>query len=317
MSKMTFRTFGRTGLEVSRVGLGAGGPSRLGKSRGASDTSVAKVVHRALDLGINIIDTAAAYGTEQAIGAALAGVGQQVHIATKVSCYGRDGGRGYKSNPITDPGAVIESVENSLRCLRRETLDIVQLHGVAPATYSAVVEPLYPALVQLRDEGKIRFIGISETPAADPTQETAVRACQSGLFDTLMIQHAIFDQRAEAGTFAAARGQDVGVFCMSAARAAFTSPEQLQEMLMRIDPADPPSLDFLLQGAVASYADAAFGFAAACDDLHVVLVGTGNPDHLTQSTSAILADPLPGEHLQFLREHFGHLDGSLLWGAGE
>ena len=313
--EMTFRTLGRTGLEVSRVGLGAGGPSRLGKSRGADDACVARVVHRALDLGVNIVDTAAAYGTEAAIGAALADVSPQVHIATKVSCYGPAAADG--SRPVADPQAVIGSVENSLRCLRREALEIVQLHGVAPSSYDTVVERLYPPLAQLRDQGKIRFIGISETPPGDPLQETAVRACASGLFDTLMIQHAVFDQRAEAGTFAAAREQNVGLFCMSAARAALVSPQLLRGVLERIDPADPPSLEFLLRGPVKTYADAAFRFAAACHDLHVVLVGTGDPEHLRESVAAVLGEALPAAHLQFLKERFGHLDGSLLWRPDE
>ena len=140
---------------------------------------------------------------------------------------------------------------------------------------------------------------------------------QSGRFDTLMIQHSIFDQQAERGTFAAARAQGVGIMCMSAARGAFTSAEQLQEVCARLDPSDPPSLEFLLQGEVTTYVDAAYGFASACPDLHTIVVGTGVPDHLSQSASAVLRAPLPAEHVDILKERFGHLDGSLLWKEGE
>ena len=70
-SQMIYRTLGRTGLKVSAVGLGGGGFSRLGLSNGKSEADTISLIHLAVDLGVNIIDTAAAYGTEPLIGRAI------------------------------------------------------------------------------------------------------------------------------------------------------------------------------------------------------------------------------------------------------
>ena len=72
---MEYRRFGRTGLQVSVIGLGTGGPSRLGQRSGIPEPEAIKTVHRALDLGVNLIDTAANYaGSEAILGRALRGV---------------------------------------------------------------------------------------------------------------------------------------------------------------------------------------------------------------------------------------------------
>ena len=81
---MDYTTFGRTGLKVSVVGLGAGGPSRLGVNTGGSEQESIAVVRRALELGVNYIDTAEAYGTEGIVGKAIRGVDRDgLVISTK------------------------------------------------------------------------------------------------------------------------------------------------------------------------------------------------------------------------------------------
>src|SRR5258708_5890401 len=76
-------TLGRTGLDVSIAGLGCGGHSRLGLTNGGSEDAAVAVVHRALDLGINLIDTARVYGTEEVVGRALASRRDDVVLSTK------------------------------------------------------------------------------------------------------------------------------------------------------------------------------------------------------------------------------------------
>jgi aryl-alcohol dehydrogenase-like predicted oxidoreductase len=76
---------GRTGAEVSVAGLGCGGASRLGMARGASAEDAARVVTRALDLGVTFIDTARAYGTEDAVGLGIRGRRDGLFLSTKVS----------------------------------------------------------------------------------------------------------------------------------------------------------------------------------------------------------------------------------------
>ena len=82
---MDYTTLGRTGLKVSVMGLGCGGPSRLGTLTGCGKDDAMAVVHRALDLGINLIDTAPLYETEGVVGSAIEGRGRElVVLSTKV-----------------------------------------------------------------------------------------------------------------------------------------------------------------------------------------------------------------------------------------
>ena len=166
---------------------------------------------------------------------------------------------------------------------------------------------------ELQKEGKIRHLGITEHPGIDPEQDMAVKVCHSELFATLMIQYGIFDQLAQHRTFELASRHKIGVLGMCAARAAFTNPQALRTRLSRILPEENYSLDFLLQGSIHSYADAAFQFAAARKEIDTIVVGTSRVDHLIQSSRAILGDPLPQAHTQKLEQDFGHTKGEELW----
>lgn len=299
---MEYTTLGRTGLRVSRVGLGAGGPSRLGLARGAGQEQMERLIGRALNLGVNLIDTARGYGTEAAIGQALEALGaRDVVVATKAVCA------------PADPTAVTREVEESLRDLRRETLDLFQFHGVEPRDLDGVVERLLPVAERLRAQGKVRFVGLTEHPSADTGQEAAARACASGLFDTVMVQYGVFDQAAPQRTLPAARAHGVGVLCMSAARGALVSEAALAGALAKLGACSVEDMRFLRDGGRRTWADLAFQFAAACDGIDVVLVGTGDPDHFEASARAVVGPPLPAPHLEWLRQRFGATAGEALW----
>src|SRR3954453_19761727 len=122
---MKYRTLGRTGLQVSLVSLGTGGPSRLGQGSGVVEADAHRLVRRALDLGINFIDTAAGYGQSEAIlGRALQEVPREAYyLATKFGPLQGDA-------PKDDAQELVASVELSLQRLGVETIDVMQLHGV-------------------------------------------------------------------------------------------------------------------------------------------------------------------------------------------
>ena len=311
---MQYTTLGRTGLRVSRVGLGAGGPSRLGRSRDATAADMDRLIGRALDLGVNFIDTARTYGTEDAIGRALrARRADDVIVATKAWMYDMADGENPERKPHTDPRRVIDSVEESLRDLRRDRIDLFQYHGVGPAALDIFVERLLPVAEGLREQGKVRFIGLTEQPMFDYSQDMATRACASGLWDSVMVQYGIFDQAGDTCAFPPARANGAGVICMSAARGALVSEEALGRTLARLDAGTPDDLRFLLGEPPGTWAELAFRFAAACEGIDVVLVGTGNPAHLEAGARAILGPPLPPEHLTWLRDRFGNCRGEALW----
>ena len=154
---MLYRTLGRTGIQVSPYGLGA---LMFATSMGNAPEESAGIIHKALDAGINLIDTADAYGdSEDVVGKALQGRRDEVVLATK---FGRPAG--------TDPnqqGAsrrwIVTAVENSLRRLRTDHIDLYQLHRPDPDTD---IEETLAALTDLIRDGKVRAIGASGTPAS-------------------------------------------------------------------------------------------------------------------------------------------------------
>src|SRR5271155_6085638 len=125
---MEYTTLGKTGLEVGVAGLGCGGFSRLGLGTGKSEAEAIALVHEALDLGVNLFDTAAVYGTEAVLGRALKKVPRErVVIATKAWIpRGAGGSAGERA---------AASLDRSLRELGTDYIDVFQLHGVSPAAY--------------------------------------------------------------------------------------------------------------------------------------------------------------------------------------
>src|SRR5580693_7913471 len=120
---MHYTTLGRTKLRVGVAGLGTGGFSRMGLKTGKTEDEAARLILDAADLGINFIDTAPAYGTEGVVGRALKSLPRdQVVIATKSSVR-RDGER-------FTPERVVASLDNSLRVMGTERIDVFNLHGV-------------------------------------------------------------------------------------------------------------------------------------------------------------------------------------------
>jgi aryl-alcohol dehydrogenase-like predicted oxidoreductase len=144
---MDYRTLGRTGLRVSVMGWGAGGPSRLGqRDEVNSEADSVALVQRGLDAGINFIDTAEAYRTEEIVGQAIAGRDRSaLVISTKKSS--RDDG--------FTPENLRRGLEDSLRKLGTDYIDVYHLHGLKAEQYDYCLNETYPALVKLREAGKI------------------------------------------------------------------------------------------------------------------------------------------------------------------
>ncbi len=303
--------FGRTGIRVSVAGLGCGGHSRLGQSYGASADDSVRLVRRALDLGINYIDTAHAYGTEEIVGTALRGRRDRAVISTKVSPRGRDGA-------LLDAGALRAAVQASLEKLGTDWIDVYHLHGVGDAEYTACVTDLVPELERLRDEGTIRFLALSERFGADPGHTMLQQAVQDDCWDVMMVGFNPLNPSARDRVFAVTRETDVAIEVMFAVRRALSRPDELSRVAGelveqgRIDGADldrEDPLGFLVhEGGAASVVDAAYRFSRHEPGCHVILTGTGSVEHLEENVRSINAPPLPRADLDRLRTLFGHLD---------
>jgi L-galactose dehydrogenase len=307
-----YRRLGKTNLQVSRMGLGTGGPSQLGQKSGVPEAEARNVVHEALDLGINLIDTAAAYGaSEEILGRALAGVARDRYVlCTKCSdTVNGDGGSRLRT------GAELRaSVEASLRRLQTDEIDVFQLHAVLPEDYDHARDELVPVMQDLRAEGKIRFLGITESFARDPHREVLRRAMEDGLFDTILVGYNLLTPGPETDVLPLAGQTDTGVLVMCAVRRRIARPEALAELVRSLKAEgliapdalpDAGPLDWLVTGDVTSVPDAAYRYVAMQPQVDCVLTGTASASHLRQNVAAIAAGPLPQAAVARLRSVFG------------
>ena len=293
--EMEYRRLGRTGLRVSVMALGCGGPSRLGLSTGRTTEQSAAVVQAALDAGVNIIDTATAYRTEPLVAAGLRGRSRdQVVLSSKrgLRADGRD-------RLLT--GAELQAaVEASLRRLATDYVDIYHLHGVSAEQYAHARDEMVPALQRLKEAGKVRFLGITERFGNDTDHRMLRVALADGLFDVIMVGFSMLNQTARDSVLRPAADRDIGTMIMFAVRRAFSRPERLRELLAELagrgevdrelaTAADPFSF---LAADPEDLADAAYRYCIDQPGVSTVLSGTGNVDHLRANIASFARGPL-------------------------
>ncbi len=156
---MQTRILGRNGPQITIIGFGAwaiGGPWQYGWGKVDDDESI-KAIHTAIDNGINWIDTAAVYGfghSEEIVGKAIKGIRKDVFIATKCGML-NDG----KGNAVINlkPESIRKEIEESLKRLQTDYIDLYQFHWPDPNT---PVEDSWGTMVELKNEGKVRYIGV-------------------------------------------------------------------------------------------------------------------------------------------------------------
>jgi L-galactose dehydrogenase len=305
---MLYRTLGRTGLRVSLLGVGTGGPSNFGQATGVPEADIHRLVRRALDVGVNIFDTAAGYRESEAIlGRALKGVSRDhYYLATKFTPE--------HDNQVVSPEEVVASVERSLTHLRTEYVEVLQFHGVRPRHYREVVDRLLPTVLKLQEQGKCRWIGITEQYGEDGAHEMLQMALADNHFDTAMVGYNMLNQSADHLVYPQCLEHNVGVFIMFAVRRVLASNERLEQTIADLKqrglvaadavPERQP-LDWLIHGNVDSIPSAAYKYTAMHAATSTVLSGTANLEHFETNLRA-LADPvLPAPDYARLRQLFG------------
>jgi len=201
---LRYRNLGRTGIKVSPYALGA---LMLATAVGNPDPEDSiRIIHKALDAGINLVDTADAYGdSEEVVGRALRGRRDSVVLATKV-------GRPVGSDPNQQGASrrwIITAVENSLRRLQTDHIDVYQIHRPDPGT---AIEETLSALTDLVRSGKIRAFGTSTMPASDLVQAHWVAERRGlGRFRTEQPPYSILNRGIEREVLPVAQQYGMGV----------------------------------------------------------------------------------------------------------
>ena len=305
---MDYVTLGRTGLKASVMGLGAGGPSRIGKGTGKTTKESIAVVRQALDNGINIIDTAEFYRTEKIVGEAIKGYDREsIILSTKKSTWGN-----------LTPEAIEKSFNKSLQNLGTDYIDIYHLHAVLPEDYSRIVSIAIPTFEKLQKEGKIRFIGITERFDIDSRHKMLEKALMEDIWDVMMVGFNILNQTARELIFPKTVQRKIGTLIMFPVRLAFSRPQRLKEILVeliksgKLDSTDinvEDPLEFLIQdGGADNLVDAAYRFCRFETGADVILSGTGDIEHLKENIKSFLRPPLPDEVVAKLKLIFRNVD---------
>lgn len=295
---MEYKVLGRTGLRVSRIGLGT---AELGFSYGIgprsvpTDSEADSLLKSAVDMGINFFDTAHIHqlADERIARSGIAKI-PGVIVATKCGHFLEKGEDPPEQELRT---RIISEVEDNLRNLQMEALPILQLHG---GTKEQIERgDVTRILGRLKEEGKVQYVGISTRG-----EEAPLAAIRSGFFDVIHVAYSLLDQRMSKKVLPQALKNNVGVICRSVLlKGALTNlvsylsdslePLKRKAHKARIVAADELNTDL---------PTLAIRFALFEQALSVVLIGTNKPENLRKAVSVVRHNPLPSDVVSALRE---------------
>ena len=329
---MEYRTLGRTGLRVSALGFGCGNVGGLLIRGAPADRE--RAVARALELGINYFDTAPLYGdgqSEQNLGQVLRALKADVYVGTKV--------RLPAASLAEIPAAIARSLEDSLRRLGMERVDLLQLHNPITVerragTVSArdVLEAIVPTLGRLVEQGKTRFYGI--TALGDTAALCEV--IDAGVLDTAQVCYNLLEPSAGHEVPAGYPAQDFGrllVRCRERRTGVIVIRVLAAGALSGADTRHPvaaPAVDpiasgpdyatdvrrarrlgaLVEEGHAGSLVEASLRFALASDAVSTVLLGYSSLEQLEYAAACVAKGPLPAPMLARLPALWDRLAGA-------
>ena len=299
---MKYRKLGQTGYEVSELGMGG----LFVSSYGAVKEEARKAVRRALELGVNYVDTAPGYmDSEEVLGYALDGVSQPYILSTKL------GGRPRPFDP-QDKDALRRSVEESLRLLKRDTIDILMIHEPdRPGQYNWFTDrerfhgPVTELLAELKNEGIVRFTGIGGTTAYE-----IVPILEQGDYDVILtaFNYSLLWQEALIEVLPAAKRKGVGIIIGSPLQQGALARRYNDEVNGKARWLSSPRreqykrLYALLDEIELSLPELALRFVISNPDISTVLMGARSVAEVEANVKAVEVGPLPTELLARIQE---------------
>jgi len=314
---MKYRRLGRTGFMISEIGYGAWG---IGGSMwiGAEDEVSLRALHLAVDLGLNFIDTALAYGrghSEQLVGRLLKERGERIFVATKIPPKNQvwPAPAGSRLEDLFPADYIEACTEKSLRNLAADGIDLQQFHVWNDEW--APREEWQDAVVRLKKAGKVRHFGISMN---DYEAENGLAAAATGHIDAFQFIYNIFEQEPESVLLPYCRDHDIGAivrvpldeggltgkitpettFPAGDFRNLYFRGRRRQEVADRVE-----RLRFLLHDGAETLTDAALRFCLSHDAVSTVIAGMRTPDHVEANCRVSDGRGLPKADLEALRSH--------------
>ncbi|ULT56154.1 aldo/keto reductase [Neobacillus drentensis] len=207
---MNYRLLGKTDLKVSEIGYGAWGIGNTGW-QGANDEESIKALNKAIDLGLNFIDTALGYGnghSERLVGQVVRERPETIYVSTKIPPKNLKwpAPAGIPAEEAFPADHIISCTEESLRNLGVDTIDVQQFHVWSDEWVNQ--GDWLEAIKKLKEQGKIKYFGVSIN---DHQPENAIKLIETGLVDTVQVIYNIFEQRPEDKLFPACEKHNVGV----------------------------------------------------------------------------------------------------------
>jgi aryl-alcohol dehydrogenase-like predicted oxidoreductase len=284
MADLPKRELGRTGLQVTMLGYGAMELRGAPRARDITELQAETILNAVLDAGINYIDTSIDYGlSEERIGRYIGHRRDDYYLASKCGCLvgAPPSPPGQRSSHIFTRENIVAGVEQSLRRMKTDHLDVVQFHS-SPSQRTLAENGAVEALLELKNAGKVRFIGMSGT-FPHLTDHIAM-----GVFDVFQIPYSAVEREHEAAISAAS---EAGAGIVIRGGAAKGAPAPGKQAGMQWDRWQRAGLDELLQGMPA--VEFVLRFTFSHPDMDTTIVGTVNPAHLDANVAMLGKGPLP------------------------
>lgn len=300
------RELGRTGLQVTTLGYGAMELRGAPRGRDITETQAETILNAVLDAGINYIDTSIDYGlSEERVGRYISRRRAEYYLASKCGCLvgAPPAPRDQRGPHVFTRDNVVAGVEQSLARMKTDYLDVVQFHA-SPSKQTLEEEGALEALLELRDAGKVRFVGMSGT------LPHLMDHIAMGVFDVFQIPYSAVEREHEAAITTAAQN-DAGIVIRGGA--AKGAPTEGKQRGLQWERWRQAQLDDLLGGM--SPMEFILRFTFTNPDLDTTIVGTVNPAHLETNLDILQQGPLPPDLYEEAKRRLGAVGSAPRAGA--